>query len=188
MAAAAIASGAVPDPDAGVAAGAPVVGTATASVTATGFGVVMDNGCATTAATFEESALEVVPEDGFSVDLAVPDFAVLDFAWDCWVGSVLALALAPASEVCPVVAPPPAKLSLADWSEPVVLREAVLSVGGELLSDRGWADCCGAADVGCGVGTAGPLPVSAATLLSISAPKRSVACDWSDRADFGGAV
>lgn len=181
MAAAAIASGAVavPDPDAGVAAGAAVVGTATA----TGLGVVMDSGCATTA--FEESAPEVLPEAGLSVDFAVPDFAVLDFAWDCWVA--LALAPALASEVCPVAAPPPTEL-LAVWSEPEVLLEAVLSLEGELLSDRGWADCCGAADGGCGTGAAGPLSLAALALLSTSAPKLSLACDWSDRADFGGAV
>jgi hypothetical protein len=183
MAAAAIASGAVaaPDPDAGVAAGAAVVGTATASATATGLGVVMDSGCATTA--FEESAPEVLPEAGLSVDFAVPDFAVLDFGWDCWVALALALVLAPAlaSEGCPVAAPPPAELLLAVWSEPELLFEAVLSLDGELLSDRGWEDCCG-------VGAAGPLLLAALALLSTSAPKLSVAGDWSDRADFGGAV
>ena len=56
------------------------------------------------------------------------------------------------------------------------------------MSDRGWADCCGAADGCCGTGAAGPLSLAALALLSTSAPKLSLACDWSDRADFGGAV
>jgi hypothetical protein len=98
-------------PDAGFAADASVVGTATASVTATGFGVVIDSGCATAAEAVEESdlelELELAPEDGLSVDFAAPDFAVLDFAGDPWDLSALVLGLAPAlaSEVCPVVPP-----------------------------------------------------------------------------------
>ena len=81
IAAAAIASGAValPDPDAGVAPGVPAVGTLTAIVTATGFGVVMDSGWATTAGAVEESAVELAPEAGLSVDFVVSDFVVPDF-------------------------------------------------------------------------------------------------------------
>jgi hypothetical protein len=191
IAAAAIASGAValPDPDAGVAAGAPAVGTATAMVTATGFGVVIDSGWATTVAAVEESEVELAPEDGLSVDLVVPDFAVLDVAVDGWVALALALA-APASGLCPVVAPPPlAELLLAFWSEAAVLREPLLSACAGLSFEAGGEDdCCGTAcGGGCAVEAVWPLPASAAAvLLSTSAPK--FACDGSGRADFGGAV
>lgn len=202
IAAAAIASGAValPDPDAGVAAGAPAVGTVTARVTATGFGVVVDSGGATTAPAVEEPEVvlasedlaseDLASEDGLSVDLVSPDFAVLDFAVDGWLALALALA-APASELGPVVAPLLAELLLALWSEAAASRDGALSAGAELSFEGGGEeDCCGTAcGCCCAVEVAELFPASAATvLLSTSAPKLSVACDWSERADFGGAV
>ena len=117
MAAAAIASGAVPSPDGGVTAGVSVnavaTGIATATAIASTFGVV-------TAApscvpgTVEGSAWEVSSEDGFSADFALPVFGALDFAWDFWADKVFVSALA--SEACRAAASRSFELFLAAWS------------------------------------------------------------------------
>ena len=186
MAAAAIASGAVALPDVGVALGASVVGTARASVTATGLCVVIDSGCARTAGTLEESDGEAVPEDDFSADFAVPDFAAPDFVVDGWAALLLALAPALASDACPVVAAP--ELLLVVWPDAAVSPDWVLSAGADVLSEPRWEeDDWGAGDGCCAVGAA--LSVSAAVLLlSTSDPKLSPACDGSERAGFGGGA
>jgi hypothetical protein len=59
-----------------------------------------------------------------------------------------------------------------------VSRVWELSAVAELSSELRWEEDggCGATD-GCGAGGAALLPVSAAALLSTSAPKLSVACD-----------
>src|SRR5450759_796360 len=105
MAAAAIASGAVASPDAGVAAGvsvnAIVTGIATAITIASAFGVVTAAvSCGAEAGSVEASAWEILSEEGFSVDFAPPVFRPLDFAPDCWTACVLVSALAAASEAC----------------------------------------------------------------------------------------
>jgi len=188
MAAAAIASGAVALPAAGVAgvaAGTSVDAIMTGIATATAFGVVADgpSSFAEAAGTAEESAPEVLSEDGLSVDFSVPAFEALDFALDRWTAAVLASALAAAlaSESCLAVASRSSELFRAAWSEDAAPRERVLSAVAAASSERRCdADCC------CAVEVARSLPVSAAALLSTSAPKRSFPDDGSDLTDLCG--
>jgi hypothetical protein len=162
MAAAAIASGAVALLEVGVAAGtsvgATVTGIATAIgiATATGFGVVGD------APLCCPELVVSVAEDDFSVDFAVPAFESLDLALDCWPALTLASALTAALEA-----------GLAA-SEGGVLSRVVEGSSAR----RCEADCVCAAEL--------LFPLSAAVLLSISAPKLVPPDDWSDRADLCG--
>jgi hypothetical protein len=185
IAAAAIASGAVALPGAGVAAGTSVDAIMTGIATATAFGVIADGpSCfAEAAGTAEESAAEVLSEAGLSVDFSVPAFEALDFALDRWTAAVLAAALAAAleSESCLAVASRSSELFRAAWSEDAASRERVLSAVAAASSERRCdADCC------CAVEVARSLPVSAAALLSTSAPKRSFPDDGSDLTDLCG--
>ena len=84
IAAAAIASGAVPVPDVGVAAGTSVGATGTGIATATGFGVVTDGAscCVEAAGAVEEPVAAIVSETGFSIVFGAPVFEAPDFAFD----------------------------------------------------------------------------------------------------------
>ena len=185
IAAAAIASGAVALPDAGVAAGISVDAMTTGIATATAFGVVTDAAsCCAEAATVEASGAEVVSEedlsvDFFSVDVAVPAFKALD----CWTASVLALAAALASEPCLAMALRSSGLVLAGCLADAGSRDRLISAAVDASSVRRCdADC------GCAVEFARSLPVSADGRLSTSAWKLSFACEGSGFADFAGAA
>src|SRR5258708_15080849 len=162
IAAAAIASGAVALPDAGVAVGICVDARITGIATATAFGVVTDAAsCCAEAATVEASGAEVVSEedfsvDFFSVDVAVPAFKVLD----CWTASVLA------AEPCLATASRSSELVPAGWSAGAASRDRLVSAAVDASSVRRCdADC------GCAVELARSLPVSAGARLSTS-PRR----------------
>src|SRR5258708_2411899 len=134
IAAAAIASGAVALPDAGVAVGISVDARITGIATATAFGVVTDAAsCCAEAATVEASGAEVVSEedfsvDFFSVDVAVPAFKVLD----CWTASVLALA----AEPCLATASRSSELVPAGWSAGAASRDRLVSAAVDASSVR----------------------------------------------------
>jgi hypothetical protein len=180
IAAAAIASGAVALPDAGVAAGTSVNAMVTGIATATALGVGTDAPpcCAEAAGTVEESAAELFPEEGFSAGFAGPAFKALDFALDCStaaalaLASALALAAALASEACWALALRSAEAFLAVWSADAASRDRVLSAFAAASSARRCdADCC------CDPDAARSLPVLAGMLESTSAPKPWVPCD-----------
>jgi hypothetical protein len=187
IAAAAIASGAVALPDAGAAVGTPADVMATGIATATALGVVADAPpcSAETAESVEDPAVELLLEDGFSADFAGSAFWALDFVLGR--GAALALVSAAvaalASEACLAPASRLSELSFAVWSADAASRDraasAVAAASSALRCDEdgGWA-----------VEVARWLPVSTGMLLSTSAPKPSLPCDWSDRAGFAGAV
>ena len=193
IAAAAIASGAVALPDAGVAGGISVETMVTAIATATGFGVVTDVASCRAEAAVEESragdksGAEAVSEitfgsvDFFSIGFSVPAFKVLGLAPDCWTASVLALVPASASELCLAVESRSSELLAAAWSADPAPRDRLLSAAaGGSSTRRGEAGCCA-------VALARSLPVSDA-LLSIRAWKRSFPCNGSGLADLGGGA
>jgi hypothetical protein len=184
MAAAAIASGAVALPDAGIAAGTPVSATGAGIATATAFGVVTaDAACSTEAArsvearpveatSGEEWIVEVSPEDGFAFDFAEPAFEAPDFAPGC--ATALAMTSGVSSEDCLAVPLRSSAVLPAVWSDAAALRDPLLSeVAGASPERRCGTGCSGAVEA------VRSLPVSIAVLLSTSAPKLSFPCDGS---------
>jgi len=186
IAAAAIASGAVALPEAGVAAGVLVATVVTGITTATGVGVATDNPACW--ARMVGSTAGVSPVVEVAPDFVVPDFAASAFFPDGCVPSVLAvplalppLALLPlASEVCPELLLPLlgsllfGGLAAALFAGPEWLSAA----GGGALSER-----LGAAGGCCGCAVEAALLLSEAVLLSTNAAKMSFPGAWSARAE-----
>jgi hypothetical protein len=187
IAAAAIASGSVALPDAGEAAGTFAAATVTGIATAIGFGVVKaDPSCwagAAGSATEAASAWAAgaSSESDFAVDFASSVFEAPDLVLVRWTASVCASALV--SERCLIAASRSSESFCAALSADAALRDCLRSAAADASSERRRdADCS------CAVEFARSLLVSAAVLLSTSAPKLSFPGDGSERAGRGGGA
>jgi hypothetical protein len=181
IAAAAIASGVVALPVDGEAAGTTVDATAMGTATATGFGVVAAGSscCAGVAGSALVSAAEPSSEDGFAVDLVSSVLEPLDFTLERWAASAFASILASAR--CLAAASRSFESFRAALSAEAALRDCLVSAAADASSVRRRdADCS------CAVEFARSLAMSAAVLLSTSAPKLSVPADGSGLVDLGG--
>jgi hypothetical protein len=187
IAAAAIASGSVALPDAGEAAGTFAAATITGIATATGFGVATAGpsclaGAAGSAADAASAwAVGASSEFDFAAGFASSVFEAPDLALERWTPSVFASALA--SERCLTAASRSSESFCAALSADAALRDCLRSAAADASSERRRdADCCSAVEF------ARSLLVSAAVLLSTSAPKLSFPGDWSERAGLGGGA
>jgi hypothetical protein len=187
IAAAAIASGPVALLDAGEAVATSAATTVTGIATATGFGVVTADpscwaGAAGSAAEGASAwAAEASSEFDFAVDFASSVFEASDLVLERWTASVFASALA--SERCLIAASRLSESFCAALSADAAWRDCLRSAAAEASSERRRdADCS------CAVEFARSLLVSAAVLLSTSAPKLSFPGDGSERAGLGGGA
>jgi hypothetical protein len=174
-------------PDAGEAAGTFAAATVTGIGTATGFGVVTAGpSClAGAAGSVAEAAsawvAEASSEFDFAADFASSVFEAPDLALERWTPSVFASALA--SERCLTAASRSSEAFCAALSAEAASRDCLRSAAADASSERRRdADCSCAAEF------ARSLLVSAAVLLSTSAPKLSFPGDWSERAGLGGGA
>jgi hypothetical protein len=189
IAAAAIASGAVALPVAGAAAGTLAGARATGIATATGFGVVTaPTSCCARAVAIVAAAVSEVSEEGFAGGFAGPALTTPDGAADGCAESGLPAArpLKPvwvlASEGLGVLASRSLEPLAAAWLAGGASCDCVLSVVAGASAEGRWA-----ADGWGAVEAAASLALSAAVLLSTSAPKLSFPDDGSDRAGRCGA-